>query len=71
MRKRTGKKRGPGRPKGPRPPLRTFTFRVDDATAEALAKLVAAAPPGTINPKGSAIRRAIIEAAQRLEEQQK
>lgn len=61
------KTRRGGRPKGARPPLRAIAVRVDDATLEALEKLKAACPPGTIHPQSMAIRRALLEAAQRLD----
>lgn len=47
---------------------RTVTFQVDDTTAEALAKLEAAAAPGMLRARSAVIRRALIEAAARLDE---
>lgn len=60
-----------GRPKSTetRETLRHIGFKADKATCEALAKLVAhARQPGVVSLKSVAIRRAIIEAAERLPE---
>ena len=60
-----------GRPKlgEDREPLTYVGFKADAQTVEALSRLTrdAEATPGVVSPKSAAIRRAIIEAAERLE----
>lgn len=52
--------------KSPQPT--TITFQVDDDTLKALRKLVAALGPGMLRGRSAVIRRAIIEAAMRVDE---